>query len=251
MKRSGLSSRMRELLAAPEADAEFIRKFMTDLQQQTERYSKGINLNAVGMGVLSLFFLLLAAHGVGEFTLFGVEITRYSALVIAIPPIIAFLLLGMAMQGIHGSVARDVYYELTKQAYPAFAKASFDNLMMQYNVPFVEVPSAAWHGSRLWRLLDRLSTFMIVVIFLVPFAFFIYAFFILFRQYHAGNAFVWLSLGVTALCWILAMAIITGEAWEADTENQTDVSASTGDAKKTEDMPNNHREPPASSEPNP
>ena len=250
MKKSELSSRMKEFLAASEADAEFIRKFMTDLQQDLERYSKGLNLSAVGMGVLSLFFLLLAARGVGEFTLFGVKITRYNALAIAIPPIIAVLLLRMAMQTVHGSVTRDVYYELTKQAFPAFSKADFDTLHVQYNLPFIEIPSAAWRGSRLWGFLDGLSTFMVVVIVFLPFAFIIYAFLTLFRQYHAGNAFVWLSLGATALCWILAMIIFTGDIWQADTENQTDVSASTADTK-TEGMPNNRKASPPSGEPNP
>lgn len=217
MKESELASKMKELLDAPETDAEFIRKFMSDLQKREQRYAKGVNQGAVGVLLLSTFFALLSARGVGEFTIFGVEVTRYSALVIAIPPIIALLVIWIATQGIYGTAVRNVYDELVRQAFPAFEKGGLHETITRNDIPFIEDPDAIWKGTRLWSLLDRLTTGISLIVFLAPFAFYVYAFYILFHQYHAGDTFIWLSLAATSLLSWLAMRVAFGDLFEPDT----------------------------------
>lgn len=231
MKRSGLASKMTEFLAAPETDAEFIQKFMSDLQQREQGYAKGVNLGAAEIALLSAFFLLLSAHGVGEFTVFGVEITRYRALAVGIPPIIALLLIRITTQSTYGTAVRTVYDELVKQAFPAFERGGLHETITQNDIPFVEDPDAIWEGSWLWSLLSQLTTAIALVVFLAPVAFFVYAFYILFHQYHAGDTLIWLSLGATSVLSILAMIVALGDLFEADTKDSTDIPSPPADSK--------------------
>jgi hypothetical protein len=231
MKRSGLASKMTEFLAAPETDAEFIQKFMSDLQEREQRYAKGVNLGAAEIVLLSAFFLLLSAHGVGEFTVFGVEITRYSALAVGIPPVIALLLIRITTQSTYGTAVRTVYDELVGQAFPAFEKGGLHETITQNDIPFIEDPDAIWEGSWLWSLLSQLTTVITLVVFLAPFAFFVYAFHILFHLYHARDIFIWLSLGATALLSILAMIVALGDLFEADTKKSAETPAPAADVE--------------------
>jgi heme A synthase len=231
MNRSGLASKMKEFLVAPETDTEFVRKFMSDLQQREQRYAKGVNLGAAEIALLSAFFLLLSAHGVGEFTVFGVKITRYSALAAGIPPIIALLLIRITTQSTYGTAVRTVYDELVKQAFPAFEKGGLHETITQNDIPFVEDPDAIWEGAWLWTLLSQLTTVITLIVFLAPFAFFVYAFYILFHQYHARDIFLWLSLSATSLLSVLAMIVALGDLFEADTKNSTDIPQPAADIK--------------------
>src|SRR6266567_199131 len=214
MKKNDLTSKIENFLAAPEADKDFISKYMSDLQQKMAVYSKTVGIAASGAGLLSVLFLLISARGVGRFTAFGVEITRYSAVSIAIPPIVALILVRMAAVINYGAVAVQVYKELSKKAYPVLFETGLWDLTVSDYMPFLETPSGIWKGSRLWVLLDKISNFIIAIVALAPYIFFIYAFYILFDTFHVEDFFVWFSLCATTLFSVLTTRILLSEIWE-------------------------------------
>jgi hypothetical protein len=222
MQKSRLKSVVAEFLAAPETDPELIRKYISDLESRNEKITKRIGADSVLVVLFAIFFLLISAKGVGEFSLFGVKITRYDAFKVAIPPIMAGLFARISSGANTKLVFTDVYFEISRQAYPAFHSTSLDSLALPSGVPFTDAPDIFWKGSKAWSLGTILGGISILSIFeLLPVTFFAYAYYILFGQYHVTNVFVLLSLVCSVLLYGLGLAMIFLDVWEADAKNDS------------------------------
>jgi hypothetical protein len=214
MNVSKLKSTVTDFLTAPETDPEVIRKYMTDLQAENDRIIKRSGTDSTAIVLLAIFFLLIGAKGVGEFSLFGVKITQLDAVAIVIPPAIAGLLARVISRANSLDVIQKVYFEISKQAYPAYSRTSLDRLVIRGDIPFADDPSDFWAGSRAWRLAHLLSYISGLALLFLPFVFFVYSYYALFRQYHVSNVFVWIALLLTVLFIVLAIEMFFADVWE-------------------------------------
>jgi hypothetical protein len=217
MKRSQLDFRIKEFLTAPETDAELVRTYIADLRTENDRLIKKSNIDAALVILLSLVFLLISTRDVAELAIFGVKITRPGALSLAIPPIIAGLLVRIMSIAHAHMVTQAVYLEINKQAFPTLSKTQLDSLVIRTDIPFIDEPSDLWAGSRAWQISSILSGFSgVASLALLPLAFFIYSYYILFRQFHVQSTLVWISLILSLSLLGLAIAYVATDTWEAE-----------------------------------
>jgi hypothetical protein len=198
MQRSAILTRLHTFLDAKETDAEAIRAYASDLKDELRRGVKSVNLDAGIVLVLGVLFGLASAKGISDFTAFGIKVTQYGAFVAILPPAMAFLLSRITMRISTLDVVRAVYYAINARRFPVLSQMNLDDLVVPSFVPFTEEPSLFCNdGSWSWRLQSFLSTLSVLLLVVLPPVFFVSAYYYLFHQFHASNAFVWFSLIAT------------------------------------------------------